>query len=288
MSKQTDQTLTPESYTQPPSPPPTGNIVTRGFEAIREGRMPYQVRKHLDSFLVSVGVKHRCVNVGGARIRTRRCTVDEDVAQHILSEGEYNAEGYEIGNADTVVDVGGHIGCFAVYAAMRAVDGRIFTFEPMSENYQLLKSNIELNRLNNVVAKRSAVVGGPKRTMRLFVVDYNTGAHSVKPENAESLDRYQDVSAISLEAIFERNAIQKCDFLKLDCEGGEFDILLNSSDSVLSRVERIAMEWHASSMESKLPESRQLVNRLIDLGFCIDKYVEFTLFRYGYLFAKRR
>ena len=286
MSEQTSHMLTPESYTQPPSPPPKGNFLTRGIEAIRERRMPYQARQQLDKVLVSIGVKYRSVKVGGALIRTRRCTVDENVAQHILSEEEYNADGYEIGDSDTVIDVGGQIGCFAVYAALRATKGKVFTFEPMSENYQLLTHNVNLNHLGNVVTSRSAVVGGQERTVRLFVTDF-TGGHSVKPEYADSLDEYEDVPGMSLEAIFKKNSMQKCDFLKLDCEGAEFDILLNTPDSVLNRVERIAMEWHASSMDSKLAESQQLVKRLIDLGFTIDKYVEFSLFKCGLIFAKR-
>jgi len=52
------------------------------------------------------------------------------------------------------------------------------------------------------------------------------------------------VPSVTLRDIFEEHRIRRCDFLKIDCEGAEYDILYSSSPDVLERVDQIAMEVH--------------------------------------------
>ena len=49
---------------------------------------------------------------------------------------------------------------------------------------------------------------------------------------------------MSLEHIFNQNKIQYCDFLKMDCEGAEFEILINTKKLVLKKIRLIAGELH--------------------------------------------
>jgi hypothetical protein len=52
------------------------------------------------------------------------------------------------------------------------------------------------------------------------------------------------VEAISLNDLFAANAITRCDFLKLDCEGGEYEILFHASDETLAKIRHICLEYH--------------------------------------------
>ncbi len=52
------------------------------------------------------------------------------------------------------------------------------------------------------------------------------------------------VKTISLEELFKQFSISKCDYLKMDCEGGEYDILFSASHETLARIDRICMEIH--------------------------------------------
>lgn len=40
------------------------------------------------------------------------------------------------------------------------------------------------------------------------------------------------------------NRLDSIDLLKLDCEGGEFDILFNLTDSNIDKIDNIVMEYH--------------------------------------------
>ena len=52
------------------------------------------------------------------------------------------------------------------------------------------------------------------------------------------------VPVISLDDLFDRLEVRNCGLLKLDCEGAEYDILLNASPATLLKVACISMEYH--------------------------------------------
>jgi FkbM family methyltransferase len=49
---------------------------------------------------------------------------------------------------------------------------------------------------------------------------------------------------ITLAELFESAHIAHCDYLKMDCEGGEYEILTAAPDSTLQRISRMVIEYH--------------------------------------------
>ena len=72
------------------------------------------------------------------------------------------------------------------------------------------------------------------------------------------------VDTTSLEDFVDRAGIKKIDFLKMDCEGAEYDILMNCPQRILSMIQRIGMEYHFCE-DKKDPQV--LVDILEDNGF---------------------
>ena len=71
----------------------------------------------------------------------------------------------------TLIDVGANDGLFTVAGARKVGPaGKVLAFEPSKREYQILKRNIELNNLNNVVAMQSAVLDFEGRA-RFFLAD---------------------------------------------------------------------------------------------------------------------
>jgi len=66
------------------------------------------------------------------------------------------------------------------------------------------------------------------------------GGHSLIAEFAQSVP----VETITLDDFALENGIQRIDFLKMDCEGAEYDIFFNASKSVLGMIQKISMEYH--------------------------------------------
>jgi FkbM family methyltransferase len=141
----------------------------------------------------------------------------------------------------TVIDIGGGLGDFAVHVGRRFPNARVLAFEPFSESYALLTGNITANGVRNVTAVPNAV-SSDGRPMVL----QRTGdplQHSTQ-DGAEKRPGSEQVKSVTLAEVLQTHQIARVDLLKIDCEGGEFDILLNMPDDVLARVDRISLEWH--------------------------------------------
>jgi FkbM family methyltransferase len=140
----------------------------------------------------------------------------------------------------TIIDVGAGLGDFAISVAYEHPGCQVYAYEPFPESFRLLEENIRLNSTSNVIAFPVAV-GAQSGAMTLFT----TGAavqHTTI--NASRQADAISVQGLCLDDVLEVNAIKVCDFLKIDCEGGEFDILLNASEATLQKVKNICLEYH--------------------------------------------
>jgi FkbM family methyltransferase len=175
----------------------------------------------------------------GTLLFFRPATLDRFAITETWVYGIYNPTGYEINYGDTVVDIGAHIGSFAVYAGRMAK--RVVAYEPVPENYKVMEMNLELNGMSNVTSIHGCV-GGKRTSKRIYISEGNTCGHS--EFHLCGGTRYIDVKSTSLDNVFIDNNLGRIDFLKIDCEGGEYEILNNTSMHALNRIDKIAMEYH--------------------------------------------
>jgi FkbM family methyltransferase len=195
----------------------------------------------------------------GEVLQARANTYDVNAIEEVWLSCVYTPPGFEIGPSETVVDIGAHIGAFTVYAARRA--GRVFAFEPTEENFGHLATNIKSNALTNVTAIRAAV-SGASGTRQMFILkdDYMGSLYPL-----EHGDRQTTVESTTLERFFAEHGIDRIHFLKLDCEGSEFDILLNAPDTLLAKLDKISMEVHPSGSHNPEDLRRFLVSKGFDV-----------------------
>jgi FkbM family methyltransferase len=152
---------------------------------------------------------------------------------------------YVTKQTDIVVDIGAHKGYFSVFASYEAKKGKVFAFEPFKKNYDALNANIRLNKRKNIKAYNLGIAGS-KKNIVLYANAGNAGGMSVvadwfkKEKNVES----HKISCISLQDVFSLCKIKQIDYLKVDCEGGEYDILLNAKPATMKKVHKIGMEFH--------------------------------------------
>ncbi len=196
----------------------------------------------------------------GMRLLVRPRSEDKSLIREVVLNREYAPEGFEIGSHDTVIDIGAHIGTFTITSARSAREGIVYAFEPVQANYELLLRNIELNNLKNVVPTKTAVAKDTGKG-EMFVQEDATTGHSFHYRcNRNPVV----VDTTSLEGFVDRAGIKKIDFLKMDCEGAEYDILTNCPERIFSMIQRIGMEYHFCE-DKKNPQV--LVDILEDNGF---------------------
>lgn len=141
-----------------------------------------------------------------------------------------------------VIDIGAHIGIFSVLAAKCASNVKVFSFEPLPENFSILKSNIAINNLEKNIFALPLAVSGERGTRNLNVVA-RTGSSIVNDFQGHVLQKI-NVATTTLEDVFNNNNINRCDFLKIDCEGAEYEILFNTPPLILKRIRTITLESH--------------------------------------------
>lgn len=110
----------------------------------------------------------------------------------------------EIKKSDIVIDVGASIGDFSILASQKAK--KVYAIEMNKELIKLINKNIYINN-----------------------------AKGIKIINERMT---------SLNSLFKRYKINHCDFLKIDCEGSEYEILKNTSSETLKKIKYIAFEIH--------------------------------------------
>lgn len=165
------------------------------------------------------------------------------VAQELCVD-EYAIRTLRLQAGDCVVDIGGHIGIFAIYLAKRFPGVRIYSYEPHPCNQELFRSNVEMNGVTGIQLCPEAVTGCGS-TVELTGNPLNSGgytAHSTTQQHG----RASGIASLTLDQIFERHGIERCVLLKIDCEGAEYDIL--EKTTVWQRIDHLRGEFHMNAL----------------------------------------
>ena len=216
---------------------------------------------------------------GGAQFKVRVNTSDILVIWEIWRSKVYDDVRMPIAEGDVVVDIGAHIGAFAVRAARLAHYGQVYAYEASSKNYALLDENRQLNRLENLHVINNAV-SQRRGKMPLYRPANNGGLGSLLQETSSFTEMVQ---ATTFADIIAEHGIKQIDFLKMDVEGAEYDILFNCPDELLAKVRRMVMEYHEFKGDKR--SHRDLVNLLRSHGFNV--VVERGMFPFTYFFGMR-
>ncbi len=172
---------------------------------------------------------------------------------------------------DTVLDIGGHIGLFAVVTArLVGNSGSVFSFEPTPFTRSVMKEVVELNGVADIVEIRGEAVSS-KRGETVF---YDTGTEI---SNANSLVRSElskteiPIKLISVDD-FVRERGLKIDCLKIDVEGAELDVLIGAREVFTSQRPVARLGLHPMFIEKNGQSLGEIWDVLVEyrLGVVFD------------------
>jgi FkbM family methyltransferase len=124
---------------------------------------------------------------------------------------------------DLVVDVGANIGTTSL-AAVEFGAKRVIAVEPEPRNFRLLRANVALNGLEQIVTPINVAAGEQDRTSTLYLSPVNSGDHRLQGE--EGWDEIT-VQTRTLEGVLKQSKIDHRDvsLLWLDVQGAELAVL---------------------------------------------------------------
>jgi FkbM family methyltransferase len=159
---------------------------------------------------------------------------------------------------ELVVDAGAHIGSYSLRAALRGA--QVIAFEPNPDTYRILLQNIELNHLDGI-EPRCAALGSAAGTAEMVIPAVYLGRASIgRRLKGESTTV---VPVARLDDELRANRHRPIDWLKIDVEGSEVDLLRGASE-VLARTRRVILEvdhGHESECERILLRDGGFVRR---------------------------
>ncbi len=184
-------------------------------------------------------------------------------------------------NPKVILDVGANIGGASIFFSKLYPQSKIYAYEPAKFTYQVLLDNLRLNNIKNVFPIRQAIAG--KSGKLAFYVHEASGLSSLFSSRVNMVKT--TVSAISLANVFKNHAISKCDLLKMDCEGAEYDILSNTSVDILKKVKNMIIEYHDSITYHHHGELIELLTRR---GFMVKIKPHYLEDDIGLIYASRQ
>lgn len=210
----------------------------------------------------------------GINVEVRGGTDDRHVIFEVFVEQVYPVA---LSGEQVVVDIGAHIGCFTALAAKRGA--RVLSFEPLPANFAILERNVKRNNIRSVQLFQAAV-GGKHETRALYLPadDAHTGRSSLQA--VREAHRIMEVSCFSLDNVIRENRLQCIDLLKIDCEGGEYEILFAASMESLEMVQSIVIENEPITHQPQGGSRESLIKHLRLAGFIVES-------RNHYLYARR-
>lgn len=199
---------------------------------------------------------------GGFEIAYRIGTADLRVIKHSFDNDIFfsGVPEYQPNNDDVIIDIGAHIGTFSILAASKAKHGKVYAIEASEDSFNILKINVALNQCTNVSAHHLAI-GDKEGKTTLYHDKGNWGHSTVKRLSLSS----ETVNSCTLSSFLEKNKINECHFMKLNCEGGEFPILLNTPNNILRKFSKILVLYHCDLWNNNTEDD--LILHLKSSGF---------------------
>jgi FkbM family methyltransferase len=170
-----------------------------------------------------------------------RTPMDIWVLKEACIEHQYEGASVAIRDNWNILDVGAGLGDFAVTVAKEHPHSTIYAYEPFPESFKLLLENVRLNQIKNVLAFPQAI-GAQTGSMRLHAVS----SEAVQQSTVAPVEAGQaiQVESIALDEVLPELNLTHLDYMKMDCEGAEYDIFFNASPATLLKIDRICLEYH--------------------------------------------
>ncbi len=177
----------------------------------------------------------------GARFRVRT-PMDVWIVKETCLDRQYERASVDIQDGWTVIDVGAALGDFAIDVARRCPHATVYACEPFPESFALLQENLALNGLSNVHPLPYAI------SSQVGLLDFAVAAVEAVQQSSvagSSAPRQTiQVDSITLDHLFEHWQIAHCDYVKMDCEGAEYEIWFHTSPTTLQKIDHVCLETH--------------------------------------------
>jgi len=163
-----------------------------------------------------------------------------------------------------VIDIGANVGITTVTVARKiGRRGKLYSFEPTPEYFNILKENISSNGLENVKVYELAVTD---QVGRVPFSQKELSSGIVFEEGAKKFE----VSTTSIDRFLSEEKIERIDLINMDCEGSELLVLKGAKETLQKNKVKIFCEIHHDFLKELGQSVEELVQYLQGLEFQVQ------------------
>ena len=209
-----------------------------------------------------------------------RDDADESVAAEIFKQREYRIAEDIIRDAkDSVIDVGSHVGFFTLYARLLNENVPIIAIEPDPKNIEQLKKHLRENNISSVTVIEGAVAADAGRRHLALAKDSHNHRllGRAEPKDGKSVI----VNTWSLSDILKKCIINSISLVKIDIEGGEYELFRGINPEDFKKINSFVIEYHLAGGKNQ----KVIEDILRENGFGVRVFPSKFDKKMGFIFA---
>lgn len=204
---------------------------------------------------------------------------DLSLSPHLIARGEWESRTTRLILSHlkpgmTFVDIGANLGYYSVLAAERVgADGRVIAFEVNPRLYDILYTNLEINGFHGRSTCVNKAVFSANTELTFHFMAKHQGSGSLYATSQGAADYNDTIVAQKVTAITLDDAIgdQPVDFIKMDIEGAEMDVLTAAERVFTSNPNLMAVIEFSPGFVNDAKKSARAWDLLADWGFDIQR-----------------
>lgn len=140
---------------------------------------------------------------------------------------------------DIVIDVGANIGKYSIHTGkLVGKTGKVFAFEPSKRPFELLCKSVKENELEDTVMPIHYAVSDKEGKCKL----YQSKNVPITSLIFKLSDNYTEVETTTLDAFITKQKIEKIDWIKIDVEGAEYEVLSGAINTLKNNNIKLIFE----------------------------------------------
>lgn len=175
----------------------------------------------------------------------------------------------------TILDIGANIGLHALYSAyLTGTSGFVHCFEPVESTYKRLEENLALNNFTNIKSYNLAI--SDKSGTSTIVTTHagydawNSMAMEFKDQISTKVEQIKTMTLDDFIMTFLKG--KKVDFIKIDTEGWELNILLGGCEFLKTNSPVIMIEYAEDILKQFNRKLEDIYDKLTEYGYKLYKY----------------
>jgi FkbM family methyltransferase len=167
------------------------------------------------------------------------CRINNEDYTFMTGHEEEIEEHFNPNDGDIVVDVGAHAGHYTLISSKRVgQNGKVIAIEADPTNFEILNRNIQLNGLTNVIPLNYAAYSKQTK-LKLYLPVEESGFsiyNTIMVNRAKPEEKFIEVNANTLDYLLQQNGIRYANWIKIDVEGAEIEVLKGATNILSNSV----------------------------------------------------